>query len=55
MYGDGNCLFRAVACKQNKRPLSCTRNEDRYPPNAQYSKAPHLRNRFYSFGLKGFL
>ena len=35
VYGDGNCLFRAIACARNDSLLSCARNEGGYPTDAQ--------------------
>ena len=35
VYGDGNCLFRAITCEQNNNLLSCARNEGGYPLDAQ--------------------
>ena len=35
--GDGNCLFRAIACGRNDSLLSCARNEGDYPTAAQYA------------------
>ena len=37
VYGDGNCLFRAIACGRNYSLLSCARNEGGYPTDAQYA------------------
>ena len=37
VYGDGNCLFRAIACGRNDSLLSCARNEGGYPTDAQYA------------------
>ena len=35
VYGDGNCLFRAITCEENNNLLSCARNEGGYPLDAQ--------------------
>ena len=35
VYGDGNCLFCAIACGRNDSLLSCARNEGGYPTDAQ--------------------
>ena len=34
VYGDGSCLFRAIACGKNDGRLSCARNEGGYPTDA---------------------
>ena len=49
VYGDGNCLFRAIASGRNDSLLSCARNEGGYPTDAQYAD---LENSAHELQLK---
>ena len=47
IYGDGNCLLRAVACGDDETLFSCSRQESGYPVNAK-----HERRSAYQLPLK---
>ena len=38
IYGDGNCLFRAVASGDNETLFSCSGQESGYPANAKHAE-----------------
>ena len=53
VYGDGNCLFRAIVCGRNYSLLSCARNEGGYPTDAQYADLE--KNSAHELRLKAVL